>query len=343
MNNANSSKARLYVGVLGFVLGMAVCISLYFLFLNSHSPAQIKPLRESDLTHEHEFKFIDPLIGLSNTGTVNNPTYNGLRDQINSYIADEINKKDITAASVLFSDISEAAGFSLNPAEEYNPASLLKVPTMIAYYSLAEINPQVLNKRLTYSGTVDANAQENIISPVQLEKGQSYTVEELIEHMIKYSDNNAAELLIENLNNIGQSDVFNKVFRDMGITELDLSNDFITIRAYSLFFRVLYNSTYLGRSMSERSLGLLTQTDFTKGLDAGVPSGVAIAQKFGEFSVVNSRGSLQQRELHNCGIVYYPDHPYLLCVMTKGNDFKVLEGVISDISKQAYHFMDNKY
>jgi len=27
-------------------------------------------------------------------------------------------------------------------------------------------------------------------------------------------------------------------------------------------------------------------------------------------------------QLHDCGIVYYPETPYLLCVMTKGWNFE---------------------
>jgi hypothetical protein len=42
------------------------------------------------------------------------------------------------------------------------------------------------------------------------------------------------------------------------------------------------------------------------------------------------------RELHDCGIIYYPNNPYFLCVMTRGKDFPTLEGVIKDISKIAW-------
>jgi hypothetical protein len=42
------------------------------------------------------------------------------------------------------------------------------------------------------------------------------------------------------------------------------------------------------------------------------------------------------RELHDCGIVYLPDNPYLLCVMTKGNDFAKMEKIIEEISRLSY-------
>ena len=39
-------------------------------------------------------------------------------------------------------------------------------------------------------------------------------------------------------------------------------------------------------------------------------------------------------------MVYYPEKPYFLCVMTKGSDFAVLEKIISDISRIAYEHME---
>jgi hypothetical protein len=161
--------------------------------------------------------------------------------------------------------------------------------------------------------------------------------------MIKYSDNNAAELLINHLNMTNQDGTFDTLFKDMGINQIDLGNDFISIRAYALFFRILYNSTYLSRDMSEKALALLSQTDFSKGIEGGVPNNIEVSQKFGEFTQESTSGTLVKRELHNCGIVYYPGHPYLLCIMTKGKDFAPLEGVLSEISRKVFIFMEQKY
>lgn len=55
------------------------------------------------------------------------------------------------------------------------------------------------------------------------------------------------------------------------------------------------------------------------------------AQKFGER--VNS---LQEIELHDCGIIYYPKNPYLLCVMTKGNNLDNLKSAIKNIYSIVY-------
>jgi hypothetical protein len=102
------------------------------------------------------------------------------------------------------------------------------------------------------------------------------------------------------------------------------------VKDYGMFFRVLFNASYLSKDSSEKALKLLSESTFTKGLVAGIPSGVSISHKFGERVMGDTR------QLHDCGIVYLPKQPYLLCIMTRGKDFDQLAGVISEISKKVY-------
>jgi beta-lactamase class A len=112
----------------------------------------------------------------------------------------------------------------------------------------------------------------------------------------------------------------------------------VTVRGYSGFFRILFNASYLNKDDSEYILSLLAQSDFTDGLVAGVPSGVPVAHKFGERELSDS--SLDQ--IHDCGIVYYPGHPYLLCVMTEGHNTAKQISAIKQISAAVYHEVDTQ-
>jgi beta-lactamase class A len=82
-------------------------------------------------------------------------------------------------------------------------------------------------------------------------------------------------------------------------------------------------------------LALLKQSEFSQGLLAGVPPGIAVAHKFGERGYTNA----SKKELHDCGIVYCPQRPYVLCIMTKGTDMKEQAKAISGISKAVYDEM----
>lgn len=299
-------------------------------------------LRQSDITASSTYRFIDPLVGLQTAAAVTPPEFRPIESEVNALVQSEIRKGNLAAATVYFREIGSQGGFTLDPSEQYNPASLLKVPTMMAYFKIAEKTPEILNDRLVYTGAADENAQEHLKSQVALVPGRAYTVEELIEHMIEHSDNNAATLLINHLNTTNHENAFNDLFNDLGITEIDLNDDFITAQAYILFFRVLYNATYLSRDMSEKALEILTRTDFADGLKAGIAGSVPIAHKFGEFTQLNQSGALIKHELHDCGYIYYPKHTYSLCVMTKGYDFDKLEGVIQGVSSRIYTFISKE-
>jgi len=75
------------------------------------------------------------------------------------------------------------------------------------------------------------------------------------------------------------------------------------------------------------------------GIAIGVPPAVTVAHKFGEKSDATD-GTVQ---LHDCGIVYYPQHPYLACVMSKGPDFEALDDVIAGVSRIIFAEIDAQH
>ncbi|MES2965841.1 MAG: serine hydrolase, partial [Bdellovibrionota bacterium] len=119
--------------------------------------------------------------------------------------------------------------------------------------------------------------------------------------------------------------------KEMGVP-LVISDGQVWLRvsSYSSIFRILFNATYLDAKHSSMALDLLTRSKFMKGLRAGLPTDIKIAHKFGE------RGFGDDFQLHDCGIVYVPKTPYLLCVMTRGKAFDDLSEAIRNISDVVY-------
>lgn len=341
MNMEHRAKIMLVKGsVVGFFAGALLAgFGVYFLF--PQIPQGPKVVRESDLASSTAYQFTDPLITVS-TGNSNSPEYTQLQNEIQQYLNTSLNDS-LFSASLRFSDIQGQEGFTINPDEEYDPASLTKIPLAMAFYALAENDPSVLSQTIYYSGDPNLDASEQIESPSQLTPRQTYTVEEMIEHMIKYSDNNSEQLLADHLSQIGQLSVLSSLFEELGINDDPNAPDNTTVGQYALFLRVLFNSTYLDRDYSEKLLQLMTEGDFTKGISAGVPSTIEIAQKFGDARIPNQQGVQVGAELQNCGIVYYPNHPYILCIMTKGSNVNELEQVIAAVSQMVYQNVSSKY
>ena len=150
--------------------------------------------------------------------------------------------------------------------------------------------------------------------------------------MIIYSDNVAYDLLLENIDNR----LLVQTFTDLGINIsqgfTNPSGNILSVKDYASFFRILYNSSYLNKTMSEKALKLLNQVEFDKALVAGLPSTITISHKFGEREFL----ATGEKQLHDCGIIYLPDKPYLLCVMTRGKDISLLANAISQISSLIY-------
>ncbi|MBX4210383.1 class A beta-lactamase-related serine hydrolase [Candidatus Parcubacteria bacterium] len=261
---------------------------------------------------------------------------NKITNSVNYLIADH---KAINI-SVFFRDLTSKRWLGVNADENFSPGSLLKLPLLVTYYKLAEIEPTVLEEKITYKQTAngnDLNALENIKPAVTLKSAETYTVEELINYMVIYSDNNATSLLFDHIN----PQFLSKVFVDLGVylpTSQGFDQDFVSVKTYSGILRSLYNASYLNRAMSEKALALLNKSDFKDGLVSGVPSDILIAHKFGERSVLDPQtNKVKYVSLHDCGIVYAKRGPYVLCIMTKGSDFNNLETVFKTISTAVYN------
>jgi beta-lactamase class A len=328
--------------VAGFIAGALVASLAALIFYTQTDPPTVKALRESDISSSSGYTYTDPLIGLTSNSGNTPQDYVPLQQQIQSYINTQ-NIAGLNSTSVKFSDILQSEGFTINPDELYDPASLTKVPLAMAYYDIAEQDPSILSDQIEYTGTPNLDANEQIRSAVQLMPGQSYSVETLIEHMIRYSDNNAEQLLADHLSATGNLKALNALFGDLGVKVNPDNTDYMTVQSYSLFLRVLFNATYLDRDYSEKLLQLLTQSDFSQGIDSGVPNNISVAEKFGYARIPDAQGNIIGAELQNCGIIYHPHHPYLLCIMTKGSDIPELERVIENISQIVFQTIEARY
>ena len=322
-------------GMLVLVL-MAISVASGFFAgekMSTKNISQNQSLRESN----DDYKFIHPLLAVMRQDIDGNSSISSnVEKNVEAFINSEKLSGLLSDASVYFIDYKKDGGsFSINENDKYAPASMLKVVIMISYLKELDSGNKVFSDSYVYNSSL-ANALQDIPfdAPSSLKVGESYTVKELINKMIIDSDNGAMNLLLSNINDT----YLTEVYKNLGLSSPDSSgsNYKISAKDYSLFFRVLYNATYLSRESSEYALSLLSKTTFNDGLTSGVPSGIIVSHKFGE----HISGSIDQptvNELHDCGYIYAKDSPYLLCVMTKSKTIDESKKVISNISKIVYN------
>jgi beta-lactamase class A len=292
---------------------------------------------------EKEFRFTSPVYKGETAGpSVTSTELKPFLYKVRTLVETRLKGNDASTVSVYFRDLNNGNWFGIQENEKFSPSSLLKIPVMIGYFKWAETNPLILNKKLLYAGTDGVTDDEDSKPGKKLKAGRSYAVDDLIFRMIAYADNAAFGLLSRNL----PAERLHKVYKDLYVDyDPAKTEDDLSLSAHAAFFRVLYNASYLNREMSEKALSHLSRASvFKSGIAAAIPHDTEVASTFCERGVrtndVDEEEELKQA--HEFGIIYYPNRPYIIGIVTKGNDFKKLEKVIRDISRLVYDEVDRQ-
>lgn len=334
MKKSNHEIWKILLPLLIFVLGAIVGFTARETILKANKKRDMSGYIER---HEGQNNYINPLLACDVAeDVINNPELIPFKEKIEYFLRTRIDKYKAIKVGVYYRELNDGYWFSIGESEKFIPASMRKVPLMIALLKQAESEPALLERLVTFDLSNDYTANQ-IIKPSQtLVFGTKYAIKELIYRMIVYSDNNAFTYLTKIVDPVQ----FDKVYSNLRLQNPRVIKDdeFLSVQTYESFFRILYNASYVTREASQWALDLLSKSEFKAGLVAGVPPEVKVSHKFGEKS--ESEDAVQ---LHDCGIVYYPRHPYLLCVMSKGPNFELLDDVIASISKLTFAEVDRQY
>lgn len=264
------------------------------------------------------------------------------RYKVDAVIQEAISGDAATAVSVYFRDLDNGNWFGIREDEKFSPENQLKLPILIAYFKWAESNPLVLRKKIYYRGVGGPFEPRYLKPPKPLDPDREYTVNDLLLRMIAYGDNSAYALLLANL----PPAYLHRTSRELHVNyDPAKKEDSLTLSAYASYFRVLFNASYLSEEMSEKALRYLARTSFRDGMAAGVPSEVSVASKAGErvITTVDDNGEpTEVMQLHEFGIVYHADRPFLLGITARGGDFAGLGRVIRTITGLVYTEVDRQ-
>lgn len=158
------------------------------------------------------------------------------------------------------------------------------------------------------------------------------TIRQLMNYTAAYSDNTAFNALGRLLD----SEDYQDAMFGLGVPYRVITNTSGTVfkispKDYSNMFRSLYLSSYLRRASSQFILSMLANTEFTGGIPAGVPAETTVSHKVGIWEDGEYR--------HDCGIVYAPGNPYIICVMTMGLSETESNRVIGNVSQTVYNYV----
>jgi beta-lactamase class A len=231
---------------------------------------------------------------------------------------------------VYFEYLPTGTSIAINATDEFHAASLFKTPIVMAYYRTRER----LNKTDDPTITIRPEDLDSQFGDLW-KKGAGYQIKasEAIRLALEESDNTAAKLLVPYIGSVDFEAVYQGLDIDLNV---DKEGAVLSPKSYSSIFKALYFSSVLSKDSSEEILNYLSKSKFPDKLAAGIPSGVTVAHKIGDFVEKDGNGEA----FMDCGIVYVPRRPYLLCMVSK-TDEQTARVRMQDISKMIYDFVSS--
>lgn len=315
-------KTKTYFFIFVIVFALSLSLNFYYLFFHNHK------------SYISGFSFLDP--------TISNLEVEDYLEAKNEYTASykplkveiqEIISKSEGEFGVYFEDLEFHSWIGINETDLFTPASLMKVTTVSAILKEVEEGELSLDKEVFLS----QDYMDDKFGELYKYQGSTISIKKLIEIALIYSDNTAVRALHPFIS----YDRWIEARLNMGLPLVSIEESEkgieLTPKQFSNVFRSLYYSGYLSRSSSNWILELLSESEFKKGIPAGVPDGVTVSHKIGVW--INEGETIGS--VHDCGIVY-AKKPYILCIMSEGVTSKEGNEVIEEISRTVYNYVSNQ-
>lgn len=228
--------------------------------------------------------------------------------------------------------------YSLLPDEPFPAASLYKLVLLAAVLKEVERGRISLGETLSGTKTHLSEVYGGVdFGYKDAPEGIGMSVKEALERVGRISDNFAAIMLADRLRQIPQPDgeegLLVLMAKDLGMNQTDFMVDPIIITAADTgeFFRALYEDKVVSASASQQIKNLLALSQINDRIPAKLPEEIKVIHKTGELSHLR----------HDAGIVFLPEHPYIIVILTKDLEFED-EGIetLAKISKDVYEYFN---
>lgn len=207
-------------------------------------------------------------------------------------------------------------------------ASLVKLPIVMNLYRAVELGRLDLDQ--------EVRIQEDWLDSGfgdlwKRGAGTTITLRQAAELALIQSDNTAVRVIQESVVPVMRDGEF--ALQVLDVEHVVGSDQRTKLRAkeYASVLKCLYLACFVNETHSQQILKDLTKTPFTDRLAAGIPDDVDVAHKIGVYG---------EEADSDCGIVYEPNRPYLLCIMLAMPPAEAHKHMAT-ISKLVYDFVSD--
>jgi beta-lactamase class A len=227
---------------------------------------------------------------------------------------------------VVVKNLETGENYSVNAHRSFEPASLYKLWVMATVFN--QIENGFLKLTDTLSQPVSVLNDNFGIDPENAEQTEgtiTQTVEESLKSMITISDNYSALLLSDRIKN----STVKKYLVDHGFTESSLGEPPVSTPSdIAQFLEKLYLGNLANPENTQTMLNFLKEQTLNSKIPRYLPVNTVIAHKTGEINSYT----------HDAGIVYLDKNPYIIVLMSEGDDTVGAEERIAGISKAVYDY-----
>ena len=211
--------------------------------------------------------------------------------------------------SVFFIDIESDLELNYDGEKSFESASLMKLIVIAELYRRAQVGEVELDTRLTLESQHLVGGSGDL---KEIEPGMSFEVRDLAERMISQSDNTATQMLTDFLT----KETLNANLKNFGLTGTSIQRDIYdfsviqdgkdnvtTSRDIATLLEQIAREELAG---SQEIHSILERQERNDMIGSGMPDNLRVAHKTGELNGI----------LHDVGIVYASEGPYVLALLS---------------------------
>jgi len=248
------------------------------------------------------------------------PDYSALQREITSYL-----DKQPGVYGLYFIDLQSGQEFGYNSKVVFHAASTFKLPMNLYLYRAVEQNQLELTEQLVFS-------EEHLEGGTGILKNQtpggSYSIAQLADYSILYSDNVATNILLDRLG----KDNIKEYMRSLGGQIVE--NDQNITCPYDLAVYMQEVLHLAEQPAGEKLLNNLFDNKLKDRIPAPLPPEIQVANKIGTWPPTNT--------YNDTAYIAHPEKPYILIVTSKNTPgYSEAQGVIQSLSKLVYQFQTN--
>ena len=245
-----------------------------------------------------------------------------LRNELREYAAEYGD-----SIGIYFEYLPSGTSIGIYEKKDFIAASLIKVPVVMAYYRQQEASGLSRDNEIIHLEERDID--KGYGSLWKRGVGTEVRLEDLIRMALVESDNTAIMALSRTI----PQEYFDDVYEGLDIDFTKVNNRvIISPKEYASILKALYLSSVVSKESSQKILAYLAEHSSEDKLIAGIPGDVTVANKFGVYQ----EGNVYQ----DCGVVYVPKRPYVLCVMSESSEQEARVRMAT-VSRKIYQFVVN--